>query len=310
MPIVDERQSFSCVVPRLLHPFNALRWAGPTPALRVSMHALRSLGLAEHQRRVFISYRRDESLHMGEQLWDTLSKHGFQVFLDRFGVEPGADFQQRLYEALDDKSFLLLIESPHAKDSQWVDEEVQYARKRNMGLAVLTWPQTVARNSLMPGVYEKYRIHIPPLDLVRRPDGQGRLSNGALARIVDLVEVRHADAFLRRRRELMGSLQSALQSAKIRYKGVADWSLLAVSRKRRRSRTYVISVTPRPPDVPDLFALDSQRNTPRPKHATGVLVHTHRPISHERAELINWVIRPHKLELVPEDQIVRFTLGL
>lgn len=93
-PIVPQEGVFEGVVPRELHQFNALPWREPRAAQRAALHLLRSLGLTEFQRRVFISYRRTDSLYIGEDLWEILSQAGFSVFLDRFAIEPGANFQR------------------------------------------------------------------------------------------------------------------------------------------------------------------------------------------------------------------------
>jgi hypothetical protein len=306
-PIVGAREPFTGVVPGLLHPFNALRWDGPLPAARVTSHVLRALGLAEQQRRVFISYRRADALYMAEQLWETLSKRGFQVFLDRFGVAPGADFQRRLFEALDDKSFVLLLESPGVSGSPWVDAEVQYARKQDMGFAALTWPQTVAQNRRMPGVVEDYRLHIPPKSLVVDRRGQGRLRPAFLARVLERVESRHAKAFVSRRRRLMGSVRMALRTAGIRHRPAGEWSVAAAVARGGRRRSYLITVTPRPPEIPDLHTLDRACGAPRTR---GILVHNRHGVTSERTALITWAISRRQLRLVSDDRIVTFAATL
>ena len=93
VPLIEASAKFDEVVPDLLHPINALDRSSLS---KVSAAVLRWLGLTEKQRRVFVSYRRSDSLLIGEQVWETLSKAGFEVFLDRFSVDPGVDFQERL----------------------------------------------------------------------------------------------------------------------------------------------------------------------------------------------------------------------
>lgn len=308
-PVVSPSMSFSRVVPKELEPFNAIRWDG---ARLVAIQALRSLGLAEFQRRVFISYKQSDAWAMADQIWEALSRQGFEVFLDRIGVEPGADFQKRLYEALDEKSFILLIESPRIRESPWVEIEFNYARERNMGIAVLTWPQTTA-SKILPGVYEKYRMRIPRSGMrTRAADRQARLTADSVRRLVQEVEGRHAEALLRRRRELMGSLQGALRRAGVSYRGVSDWSLVADARPRAgaaRVKT-IISITPRAPDVPDLFSLDGSRRGYAGRRVNGVLVHTMRSMPDDRTGLLEWVVGRRSLKLVPEDRLVEFAESL
>lgn len=54
------------------------------------------VGLTPDEHRVFVSYRRVESQPLADQLFDRLSREGFDVFLDRFSIEAGIDFQRRL----------------------------------------------------------------------------------------------------------------------------------------------------------------------------------------------------------------------
>ena len=94
---------------------------------------------------MFISYKRSESWPVAEQLWEELSQRGFDVFLDKFDIEVGADFQKRLVERLTEISFIVLLETPGAKESEWVRRELAHARDLNLGLLLLNWPSTQYR---------------------------------------------------------------------------------------------------------------------------------------------------------------------
>jgi len=157
IPVLSGGDRFADVVPPALQLIHAFTDTAPDS---VAAALLRLLGLTEKHRRVFVSYRRSDALMMGEQIWEKLSKVGFDVFLDRFSVEPGFDFQERLIEALSDKAFLLLIESPESVTSHWIDYEIEYARKNRMGLFALTWP----KGSVMKNVIDKQRCFLAPAD--------------------------------------------------------------------------------------------------------------------------------------------------
>ncbi len=296
LPVVGVGDVFDDVVPKSLHPINAL---DTSSLAKISAAALRWLGLTEKHRRVFVSYRRSDSLLIGEQLWETLSKAGFDVFLDRFSVDPGVDFQERLTEALSDKAFLLLVESPDVTTSKWVEYEVEYGRKNRMGLLALTWP----RSSKMKNVFEKQRCHLTePGDLEDTSRGH-RLSAEFLASLPDLVEHAHAKAMLARRRRMMGSLEAEMRRRNINYKLLSDWTLLAETHVPGGGQLF--SITPRPPEIPDLFILDTQFGANGTTLAQGVLIHTAAWMSEERQRLLKWAIAARKLALVNEDQIVQ-----
>jgi hypothetical protein len=307
-PVVGLDQRFHDTVPRIISGINALRWDGEDPGGRAAAEVLRSLGLTESQRRVFLSYRRAEALRISEQLWDVLSRRGFQVFLDRFSVDPGVDFQAKLFDALEDKSFLLVLESPGIRQSSWVENELNYARKRSMGLAIVTWPGLTKRQQI-PGVYPKYRFHLVPSAVAARARGNSRLSSRSVARIADMVERRHAEAFLRRRLELIGSVSGALRKGGIRFVRVADWSGICRRRSRGRLRTYIISVTPRPPDVPDLFALHALCSGSARGRVKGILIHAG-SVPVERGPLLGWTMERRGLGVVPEAEIITLPVRL
>lgn len=296
VPVVRVGDNFSDVVPDSLHPINAL---DTSSLAKVSAAVLRWLGLTERHRRVFVSYRRSDSLLIGEQLWETLSKAGFDVFLDRFSVDPGADFQERLTEELSDKAFLLLVESPDVITSKWVEYEVEYGRKSRMGLLALTWPGSAK----MKNIFEKQRRHLnTPGELEATPLGH-QLSVQFLRELPDLVEHAHAKAMLARRRRMMGSLQSELQRRGINYKLLSDWTLLAETVTTDGGQLF--SITPRPPEIPDLFLLHTHFGAAGTALAQGVLIHTAASLGTERQSLLEWAIATRKLALVNEDQIVQ-----
>ena len=105
---------------------------------------LRLLGLVEDERRLFLSYVRRDSAKVAEQLHRELQERQFNVFLDRFTVPPGADFQRRLTEDLADSAFLLLLESDGIRNSKWVQHEINYALTHRIGTLAVTMPNLAA----------------------------------------------------------------------------------------------------------------------------------------------------------------------
>ena len=300
VPVVAPGDDFHTVVPDSLHPINALSAAS---LAGVSAAVLRWLGLTEKHRRVFVSYRRTDALFIGEQIWETLGKAGFEVFLDRFSIDPGVDFQERLTASLADKAFLLLIESPDVLTSPWVEYEVEYARKSRMGLLALTWPGSAG----MANVFDKQRHFLnaeAAPDLVIQ-DKQGKLTDAFRAQLPALVEQAHARAMLARRRRLMGSVEFELRHRNIGYKLLSDWTLVAETHALTAAGDQIVSITPRPPEVPDLFLLDTHRVKHGGPQVNGTLLHTAASLGDERGQVLQWIVAARQLALVNEDQIVQ-----
>ena len=111
---------------------------------RIVRAALDALGLLRQQRRVFISYRRNEASAVALQLHDHLSRMGFSVFLDTHAIRPGEFFQDSLWQNLCDSDVLLMLDTPKYFESQWTTEEFGKARSSQIAILRLVWPEHVA----------------------------------------------------------------------------------------------------------------------------------------------------------------------
>ena len=77
----------SAELPECLRPINAMALApGDSSLAKPVGAALQCLGLLPAQRRVFVSYRRNESRDAAVQLFEELSARQFDVFLDTHSV--------------------------------------------------------------------------------------------------------------------------------------------------------------------------------------------------------------------------------
>ena len=178
---------------------------------------LRLLGLVEDERRLFLSYVRRDSADVAEQLHRELQQRQFDVFLDRFTVPPGADFQRRLTEDLADRAFLLLLESDGIRDSRWVQHEITYALTHQIGALAVTTPNLV-KDREAP-IDEAFRFRLSADDLQ-----DGKLSAAALRLLLDRIELSHASALRRRREQLLGSLIDHLEASGCSCDPLAEWS--------------------------------------------------------------------------------------
>jgi len=304
VPVVVKGEKFDEVVPESLHPINALEWKEPRSSNKIAAWVLRLLGLTEKQRRVFVSYRRSDALRMGEQVWEALSKAGFDVFLDRFNIDPAENFQERLTERLADKAFVLLIESPDTRDSKWVMHEVDYALKHRLGFMTLTWPETKTRDLLVDGIFEGYRLHVSSSVLLQR-DGYTVLADEFLPALCDEVEAKHAAAMLRRRRQLLDSIIVELRRRRLPFTQLSDWTVVVERSLAGKEKHRIVSVTPRPPEVPDLYFLDRNSNDYKRAELDGsLLVHSTHRFGRDREDVLRWAIGSRSLALRSEDQIL------
>jgi TIR domain len=228
---------------------------------------LSSAGLTAEEHRVFISYRRVEAEPLAEQLFDRLHREGFDVFLDRFSIEPGVDFQRRLNQELADKAMVVLLESACIRSSQWTQHEIDYTKRFRLGLLALRLPFSTPLRSI--DVDLRYQVRwshfkAPPVvvanPLYQAPDAAGNepaqllqwgpLTPEALDNVVARVKWSHDQAIFRRRHYLRDTMEAALSSA-----GVTNASLhsngLLVAKAVDNANLYSIWMTTRPPEFTD-----------------------------------------------------------
>ena len=102
--------------------------------------ALEELRLLRKTRRVFISYKRSESLAVANQLYDLLSQNQFDVFLDTYSIRGSADFQTELEHRITDSDVLVQLNSVGFMDSKWCKEEISEANAHQVGVLQVNWP--------------------------------------------------------------------------------------------------------------------------------------------------------------------------
>ena len=140
LPVVDDLAAFSRQIPPKLQVINGfeLKNRGQIEAL-VGI-ALENLSLLRLSRRLFISYKRDESTAVAIQLFERLEKAGFDVFLDTHSIRPGEPFQEELWQRLADTDVVVLLNTPNFLVSHWTEEELAKANTMSIGILQLIWP--------------------------------------------------------------------------------------------------------------------------------------------------------------------------
>lgn len=91
-------------------------------------------------RRLFISYKRDESSTVAIQLFEQLEKNGFDVFLDTHSIRPGEPFQEELWHRMADTDVVVLLNTPGFLNSNWTTQELAKANSMSIGILQLIWP--------------------------------------------------------------------------------------------------------------------------------------------------------------------------
>ncbi len=150
LPIVEDiaTYAFNALPPELsaLSTRNALGWKLSNPSISGEQRVFDTLdawlgdSLFEHERTLFISYRREDGENVAKDLYDYFTKIGYRAFLDTEKIEGGVVVQRAIEDAIFDRDILLLVDSPQAQDSKWMQEEIDIAIKNRIKIVVLRLP--------------------------------------------------------------------------------------------------------------------------------------------------------------------------
>jgi hypothetical protein len=194
LPLVEDIRRFPDLVPDELKPINGLQWDNE----QVPGDVLRAFRLTRELRQTFISYRRTDSRRVAEDLFNELSQRKYTVFLDTASVESAVPFQDALWDRLADMDLLVLLDSPNALTSRWVNDELVQVNNLGLGVLQLIWPGHKPYGETQLST----RMQLAPSDFEGGDFGPaGRLTEEALGRVAVMAEqVRIASLAARRRR--------------------------------------------------------------------------------------------------------------
>ncbi|MGK7883924.1 MAG: TIR domain-containing protein, partial [Crocosphaera sp.] len=97
---------------------------------------------------VFISYSRSNS-DFARQLNESLQKLGKITWFDQESIPPGFDFQQEIYQGIENSDNFIFIISPNSINSPYCDDEVEYAHSLNKRIITILY-QPVSTQDLNP----------------------------------------------------------------------------------------------------------------------------------------------------------------
>lgn len=183
VPVVSDSCGVATEIPEILRPLNCLLYANGG-AKRVATALLECAGLLPKQRRVFVSYRRDEARQAALQMFDALSARHFDVFLDTHSIAPAEDFQTMLWHRLCDSDVLLMLDTPDYFNSRWTAAEFGRALAKGISVLRVGWP--ASQHSARLATASLAELDVNELDVA-----SGLISDHAIDRIcLQLEEIR------------------------------------------------------------------------------------------------------------------------
>ncbi len=140
LPVATDLTKFSYQIPKQLKNVNGFELATSNDIEKLVSCILEGLSLLRLSRRLFISYKRDESSTVAIQLFEQLEKNGFDVFLDTHSIRPGEPFQDELWHRMADTDVVVLLNTPGFLNSNWTTQELAKANSMSIGILQLIWP--------------------------------------------------------------------------------------------------------------------------------------------------------------------------
>ena len=201
LPIVPHGSKPNVVLPAGVSTKQSLLLAGPISGAVPDILRAARIGIDEF--RLFISYRREDSQVLAEQLYDALSRVGFRTYLDRFHGTLGRAFPTQIAEELINAGCVLVLESPNVLNSPWTLAEVAFAHLYRLGLLALEMPSA----KRLRGINPRDRLTLPNK---WKLGAQATLIPPADEEVVAFVRNAYAQQLLRRRVYLENTLRQAL----------------------------------------------------------------------------------------------------
>lgn len=229
IPVVATTDGFSRFVPSALAGFNGLPVAQCGTGLeRLAARVMEGFGLLRQKRRLFISYRRNESSGVATQLYEALTLAGFDVFLDTSGaIRPGDAFQDVLWHRLADTDVVVLLDTPGFLESRWTEAELARANTANIQILQVLWPgQSEGAAAAFSTFHQLSSDHFQE-EPVLGPAAQ--LEGDEIEAIIDEVEGLRARAYAARHNFLVREFLLAANDQGIRVRSRLDSNLVVTA---------------------------------------------------------------------------------
>ncbi|MBU2572313.1 MAG: toll/interleukin-1 receptor domain-containing protein [Gammaproteobacteria bacterium] len=203
LPVISDIKKVNEEIPSVLQHLNCLDY-GKDGAKKIASALLGCAELLPRQRRVFLSYRRDEACGAAVQLFDYLSSKCFDVFLDTHAIAPAEDFQTNLWHRLCDSDVLLMLDTPTYFSSRWTSAEFGRALAKGISVLSVQWPNFTPS----PRTATVSRLVLADDEI---DSGTGSLTNSAITRICSQLETVRSQSLAVRNRNLVSNLRSSIE---------------------------------------------------------------------------------------------------
>lgn len=262
---------------------------------------LTELWLHRSIRKIFVSYRRADSLEVAHQLWESLTRMQYEVFLDDCTLNPGVNFQRELMWWLNDADLILLLASPNLAVSEWVQEEINAATHASIGFLAVVWPEEDGKkgSNRLPQLMPDQIVDLLPQSFASTmvEPGQQRLVESAVHTITEKVAEKRVQAIQQRLWSLLPYLKDSIPSESDVHDGILQGDLKLFHRDSEK--LIYARVLPFRPTLDAIYSLRQDFNDPKnfPKLPTKALFFYRENDRHDqRVWAMEWMLEPERPE--------------
>jgi len=180
------QDSFSNEIPNALENQNGLKYSKAKCDKVVNL-ILESFGGLRNTRKVFVSYRRNESTSVAIQLYEALESNNFDVFLDTHSIKQGEPFQDELWHRMTDCDVIVLLNTEKFLESKWCKAEIAEASAKQIGVIQLVWPDHELEK--MAEICQLMKLTAPDfVDSLYSDKHRSKLTRATVDEVVQTVE--------------------------------------------------------------------------------------------------------------------------
>ena len=217
LPLIEEDYpEFNNLVPNAIRKYNGLSSVNLREGAlieKVVSNALEAFNLLKSKRRVFISYKRDDSSGVAIQLYEYLEQHNFDVFLDTHSIRKSEPFQDELWQRMIDSDVVILLSTENYLESEWTQQELSKANLASIGLVQIVWPEY----TIIQGAQLSEVLKLEASDFVDNvfKDKNAKLEDGSLIKIVQYTEALRARTLASRQDQLISTFMHYAQKSNV-----------------------------------------------------------------------------------------------
>lgn len=285
LPIVDDIRNFDKCIPDSLRAINGFELSSSGKIEQLVSSILEGLSLLRLSRRLFISYKRDESSTVAIQLYEQLEKAGFDVFLDTHSIRPGEKFQDELWHRLADTDVVVLLNTPGFLRSNWTKEELAKASMMSIGILQLIWPTHTQERESQLSI--PLQLQSSDFGNEKFSDSSSYLVDSTAARIVSEVESLRARSLAARQDNIVTEFASS--AANLGVKISLQPEKFIIMQLHREKEVLIVPTV----GVPQAFTYHQSEELVRrakSENTKGIyLLYDHRSIREKWIEHLAWL---------------------